>query len=152
MRPNRARNAAPHDRRFEAERPQHLRHLGDVPEAVGEVPDAHRAAKVLGACEPDLEIPHDRLAADEELVDERLPRPDREPPVADKTADPFLGLRSNLEVVVDRCQLSVEREAHALVGREQFEHFVDDIDQRDSKRLERPVPLAVPVRVRDEED
>ena len=58
----------------------------------------------------------------------------------------------DLEVVVDRRQLSVEREAQPLVRLEPRQNLVDDVDEGDPERLERPVPLPVPVRVRDEED
>src|SRR5262249_31559281 len=101
---------------------------------------------------PPLQVARDRLAADEKLVDERLPRPDRESARRDEPADPLLGLGTDLQVVVDGRELPVEREAQPVVALELVQHVVDDVDERDAKRLERPVPLPVPVRVRDEED
>jgi len=64
----------------------------------------------------------------------------------------FLCFGPDFEVVVHRRELAVEREPQSLVTLERVEYLVDDVDQRDSERLERSVPLAVPVRVRDEED
>jgi hypothetical protein len=48
--------------------------------------------------------------------------------------------------------LAIEREAEPLVRFKPVEYLVDDVDEGDPKRLERPVPLAVPVRVWNEED
>jgi hypothetical protein len=69
----------------------------------------------------------------------------------DECANALLRLGPDLEVVVDGRQLAVEREAQPLVRFELREDLVDDVDERDPERLERPVPLAVPVRVRGEE-
>ena len=72
---DRGRDAAPHDGVVEPVRAQDLRHLGDVPEHVRQVADAHLAAELARAGEPLLEVPPDRLAGDEELVHQHLPRP-----------------------------------------------------------------------------
>jgi hypothetical protein len=149
---DRGGHAAPDDRVLDPEQTQDLRHLRDVAEAVREVADAHRVAEVGCPCHPALEVPHDRLAADEELVDERLPRADREPSGPDVPAQPLLVLRADREVVVDGRELAVEREAVVRVGVQQLQHLVDDVDERHPERLERAVPLPVPVGVGDEED
>ena len=146
------RHAAPDDGGLDSRRAQDLRHLRDVAEHVRQVPDSHRAPELRGAREARFEVPHDRLAVDEELVHERLPRPDREAVRAHELANPFAGLRADLEVVVDGCQLTVEREAQLRLRLEPLEHLVDDVHERDTEGLEGPVPLPVPVRVRDEED
>jgi hypothetical protein len=67
-------------------------------------------------------------------------------------ADALRRLRPDLEIVVDCRELAVESEAKPLVGLQLVEQVVDDVDERDAERLERPVPLPVPVRVRNEED
>ena len=85
-------------------------------EHVGQVADAHGAAELLRPREPALEVPPDRLARDEELVHQHLPGPDREPPRLDVAAQPRLLARTDLEVVVDRLELAVEREHEPLVG------------------------------------
>src|SRR5207237_10225886 len=83
---------------------------------------------------------------------QRLPGPDREPPRTHECPDPLLALGPDLDVVVDGRQLAVEREPPALVSLEQLEHLVDDVDERHAEGLERPVPLPVPVGVRDEDE
>ncbi len=60
-----------------------LRHLADVTELVGEVADLHHATERPGASHPVLEVADDRLARDQELVDEGHPRPTRQPPCLD---------------------------------------------------------------------
>ena len=101
---------------------------------------------------PGLEVADDRLAADEELVDERLPGADREAACLHERPDPILSLGPDLKVVVDRRQLPVVREAPTLVSLVQLEHLVDDVHERDAKGLERAIPLPIPVGVRDEKD
>jgi hypothetical protein len=123
-----------------------------VPEHVRQVADAHRPAELLRAREPGVEVAHDRLAVDEELVHERLPRSDRESARLNQPADARLFLGPDLEVVVDGRELAVEREAQTLVPLQLVEDLVDDVDERDPEGLERAVPLPVPVGVRDEED
>ena len=108
------------------------------------------SAELLRAGQAGLEVADDRLAADEELVHQRLPGPDREPPGLDQPAYPGLGVSPDLEVVVDQRELAVQRKAQPLVSLEQLEQLVNDLDQRDAKALERPIPLPVPVGVRDE--
>jgi hypothetical protein len=61
-----------------------------VAEHVRQVADAHRPAELGRARKPGLEVADDRLAVDEELVHERLPRPDRQPARLDERADPLL--------------------------------------------------------------
>src|SRR5690242_12926802 len=121
-------------------------------EHVGEIADPHRSSELRRTRETGLEIARDRLAVDEELVDEGLPRADREPSRLDERPNASLGLRADLEVVVDCRELAVEREAQPLVALELVEHLVHDGHQRHAERLERAVPLPVPVRVRDEKD
>ena len=63
-----------------------------------------------------------------------------------------LGLGADLEVVVDGRRLAIEREAQARIRRHPLQQLVDQVDQAHPEDLERLVPLAVPVRVRDEMD
>ncbi len=72
---DRAGHAAPDDRVVEAELAQDLWHLRDVAEHVGQVARPHRAPEACGAVEAELQVPDDRLARDEELVHEDVPRP-----------------------------------------------------------------------------
>jgi hypothetical protein len=123
-----------------------------VTEHVRQIPDPHRAAELLGAGKPGLEVAQGRLPVDEELVHERLPWSDRQASRVDERPDAGFRLRPDLQVVVDCRKLAVEGEAQLFVRFELCENLVDDVDERDPERLERPVPLPVPVRVRDEED
>ncbi len=128
------RHAAPHDCVVEAELPQDLRHLRDVPEHVGQVPDAHRAAEARGALESELQIADDRLAGDEELVHEDVPRTHRDAAAGGEAAKSVFGLGANREVVVDHCHLPVEQEVRVRrVGLEPWKQVVEQIDQSQRK-------------------
>ncbi len=107
---DRRRDAAPHQGLFDACQPQDLRHLRDVAEHVRQVADSHRAAELVSASKPVFEVADDRLARDEELVDEREPRADYQAALSDEGSDPRRCLRPNLEVVVDDAELAVEGE------------------------------------------
>ena len=62
-----------------------------------------------------------------------------------------LRLRSHREVVVDHGHLPVEQEVRVgRVGIEAGEQVVEQVDEPQPERLERRVPLAVPVRVRND--
>jgi hypothetical protein len=145
-------DATPDDRLLDSGEPQDLGHLRHVAEHVRQVPDRHRAAELRAAPLPVLEVPEDRLARDQELVHQHLPRPDREAPLFDQAADSRLRLGPHLEVVVDGGELSVEREPVAGVGLHGIEQPVDQPDESQPEALEREVPLAVPVRVGDKVD
>ena len=118
---DRGRDSAPHDGRLDPGRPEDLRHLRHVPEHVGQIADAHRTAELLRAAHPRFEIAQRRLAVDEELVHQRLPRAECEAAGLDERANPLLRLRTNLDVVVHRCELTVQGEAEGLVGLEPVE-------------------------------
>ena len=120
---DRVGDAPPDDRVLEPGRPQELRHLSDVAEHVGEVPHGHRAAELVGAADPGLEVPHDRLARDHPLVHEDGPGPDAEPAGGDQRADPRLGLRPHREVVVDDRGLPVEEEGTGVL------HALEEVEQ-----------------------
>ncbi len=61
-------------------------------------------------------------------------------------------MRAHLEIVLEHDRLAVEHEAEAGIGVDEVEHRVDRVDEPAAELLERPVPLAVPVEVRDEQD
>ena len=62
-----------------------------------------------------------------------------------------LPLGPQLEVVVHRGHLPVEQEVGERgVAREVVQEVVEHLDERQAEVLERPVPLAVPVRVGDD--
>ena len=149
---DRCRHPAPDDGLLDACLLEDLRHLRDVAEHVRQVADPHRAAELVSASEPVFEVADDRLARDEELVDEREPRADYQAALIDERSDPQCCLRPDLEVVVDDAELAVEGEDVPRVVLEQVEQAVDEPDELQPKALEGEVPLPVPVGVRDELD
>jgi hypothetical protein len=92
-----------------------------VAEHVRQVADAHRTSELVAAPEPLLQVANDCLSRDEELVHEHLPGADRESFLLDEPPDPGFTLGPDLQVVVDRRELAVEREAVALVGLHEVE-------------------------------
>ncbi len=132
---------------------EQLRHLRDVAEDVGEVPDRHRAAVPGGLREPELQVAHHRLARHHELVHLDHPRPDRDATGGGEPSQGRFHLRSHLEVVVEDRGLPVEQEPRVRhVGLEHRQQRVEQLHEAHAERLERRVPLAVPVRVRDDRD
>ena len=122
-----------------------------MPEHVGEVPDGHRTPELGGAFEAELEVADDRLAGDEELVHEDIPGPHGEPAVRCEVTEATLGLGPDREVVVDHGHLPIEQEVGiGRVGLEPGEEVVEHLHQPQPERLERRVPLAIPVGVRDD--
>ncbi len=146
------RNPTPHNRVLDAGAPKDLRHLRHVSEHVGEVADGHRVAQLRRPPPPVLQVAHDRLAGDAELVEQRLPRADREPPLGDGGSQPRFGVGSDLQVVVDGGELTVQREGEVGLGVDEVQHVVDEVDQPRTQALKRQVPLAVPVGVRHHPD
>ncbi len=146
------RNAAPHHGVADAGPPQDLGHLGHMAEHVGEVADVHRLTEGQRARPAHLEVAHERFTAHQELVHQDLPGADGQPPAGDVALQPVGLLGPDLEVVIDRGQLAVERERKVGLGLEHLEDAVDKVDQLHPKALKGPVPLPVPVRVRDEVD
>ncbi len=144
------RHPAPDDRIGKAGPAQDLRHLGDVAEHVGQVTDLHRSAEIVCPPPAALEVAHQRFAADQELVHQDLPRADGQASALDVTPQALLLLRPNLEVVVDRGQLTVQREGKVRLCLEHLHHAIHEVHELHPEALERPIPLAVPVRVRDE--
>ena len=102
---------------------------------------------------PALQVPHDGLARDEELVHEDVPRAHRQPPRRGQGADALLVLGPDLEVVVDHGHLPVEEEPGVRrVALEQGEELVEHLHQAQPEALVRLVPLPVPVGVGDDGD
>ncbi|GAB3979588.1 hypothetical protein GCM10027615_56320 [Plantactinospora veratri] len=131
---------------------QDLRHLGDVPEHVGQVADRHGRAEPGGAAQPQLQVADDVLARAEELVEQDLPRADGQPAGRDQGGDPVPPLGAYLQVVVDGGELAVQGEPLARIALHPFEHLVEECHQAEPEALERLVPLAVPVGVRHHHD
>jgi hypothetical protein len=148
---DRFRDAAPRDRMLHAREPDQLRHLRYVAEHVGEVADLHRAAELGTASEAELQVAHHGLARDHELVHQDHPRPDGEPARRREALQRCTRVRPHLQIVVDDDGLAVEHEARVRrVRLEDRQQCVEKLDETQTERLERVVPLAVPMRVRDD--
>ncbi len=132
---------------------EQLGHLGDVAEHVRQVADLHRAAEAGGHGQSPLEVAHQGLAGHEELVGQRVPGPHGHAAGGGEGPQPGLRLGPDLEVVVNDGHLPVEQEVGVGgVGLELREERVEQVDEAEAERLERGVPLPVPMGVRDDVD
>ena len=74
-------------------------------------------------------------------------------PAAVSRSSAARGFGTDLEVVVEHHGLPVEQEARVRrVGLEHRQQRVEQLDETHAERLERRVPLAIPVRVRHDRD
>src|ERR1700733_13884910 len=141
------------DHRVDAEAGQDLGQLQRMPEAVGQVADGRRwYAEPLAYDPAEQQVAHERLAAHEQLVGEHVAWADLESAAREQRAQPSLVLGSHLDVVLEHDRLAVERERGE--GRILLEHLEDLVDhgaESELELLEREVPLAVPVRVGNDE-
>ena len=142
------RHPPPHDGVVDAGQPQELGDLGDMAEDVGPVADRRPGRTELSpAGHPRLEVPHDRLGRDDELVHLHRPGPDPEPPGGHRRPHPALRLGPHGQVVVDGGRLPVQPEMGQTPALQLVEEPVEQPDEPDPPRLERHVPLPVPVGV-----
>ena len=121
-----------------------------MPELVGQVADVERTAEAARDCHPDFEIANERLAAHQETVGEHVPRPDLDFARANQTAQPRLGLRAHLEIIVEHDRLAVEVKRRDRAALDQRNHAIGHRDQPRAHLLERLIPFAIPMRVNDE--
>ena len=146
-------HAAREEERADAESRQDLRQLRRVAEAVGEVAGAARLDPEAPAdAAAEQEVADERLASHEDLVRQDVRRAGLEPAGVEQRLQPSRVLRPHLDVVLEHDRLPVERERRE--GRVAFERVQDAVDDRAETQpedLERQVPLAIPVRVRDDE-
>ena len=140
--------------RVEAEAREQLRQLRGMPEAVRLVAGARRLDPEAAAdAAPEQEIAHERLAADEDLVRQHVPRACLQPAGGEKRAQAALVVGTDVRIVLEHHRLAVERErAERLVRFERVEDAVDDGAEAEAEDLERDVPLPVPVGVRNDEE
>ena len=145
-----AADSAPQHRRRESEAGQNLRHLRDVSELIGQVADVERPAEAARDRHADFEIANQRFAAHQETVGEHVPRPDLDFAGANQTAQPRLGARAHLEVIVEHDRLAVEVKRWDGAALDQRNHAIGHRDQPRAHLLKRLIPLAIPMRVNDE--
>ena len=145
-------DTAPQARVGNASLRQNLRHLRNMPEHVGQVADAHGATERLCTMPSHFQITDDGLTRAEKLIEQDLPGPDRQMARDDQCAHPLGVLWPDFEVVLDRRRLSVEREPEIPVFLCTLDNLVEHPGESEPENLEGFVPLAVPVRVRNQHD
>ncbi len=143
-------DAAPQDCGRESEAGENLRHLRDVPELIGQVADVEWPAEAARDRHPDFEIANQRLAADEKAVGKHVPRPDLDFARANQIAQPRLGARTHLEIIVEHDRLAVEMKRGNRAALDQRDHPIGHRDQPRAHLLKRLIPFAIPMRVNDE--
>ena len=120
-------------------------------EGIGRIGDVRTLAQF--GCHPTAfeKIANVGLAARDQRVGLDVPGTDGDPACMTGSFQPFALIRADGEVVLDHDGLPVELETVLRVGIDEFEDSIDGVDQARAKRLERLVPFAVPVRMRDED-
>src|SRR5437773_5230159 len=135
-----------------AEGAEDLRKLRGMAERIGDVRDSRGAPELARTAQPFLKVPNDRLARNEEEVRENVPWADEQAIGFDERLDARDVGGTLLEIVLDRDGLSIEGErAEVRVALEDVEEAGDHRHEPRAVALEALVPLAVPVRVRDDE-
>ena len=139
------------DDRVDAEVRAQLRQLGDLPERKDVVPALEHVAELQRPLHAGLQVADDRLAVRRRAIRQRIPRADLELPVGDHLPDHRLGLRANLQVVVQQHDLPIEMEViePGLLSHD-LEEMVETLDELHARLLELPPKLAVPVGVADD--
>ena len=119
-------------------------------ERVGTVENRRRdGTKALERAPAGEKVAHERLAARNQLIGEHVPRTRFQAAGTKRLAKRSNTLGPHARVVVEHDRLAVEQKALAVAGR-RVEQLVDQRDEPLAKALGGQVPLAVPVRVRDD--
>ena len=121
-----------------------------MPELIGQVAEVEWLAEAARDGHADFKIANQRLAADQETVGEHVPRPDLDFARANQVAQPRLGPRAHLEIVVEHDRLPVEVKRWNGSSLDQRNHPIRHRDQPRAHLLKRLIPLAVPMRMNDE--
>src|SRR6516162_5188876 len=120
-------------------------------ERIRDVGDVRDRTQLAGHRSSAQKVSHMRLAAGKQRVGLDVPRPGREPSRGQARDEPVALSGSNLEIVLQDDRLAVEYEAEARVDLDLVEHCVDRVDEVAPECVVRPIPLAVPVEMRDEQ-
>ena len=145
--------AAPEHATVDAEATQDRRHVGDLAEGVRDVADLHHGPELPGHAMAAQQVPHERLTAGQRHVWDFVPGPDSEPTVLDDALDLGAAVRTDVQVVLDQDRVAVQQEVFVLgVAIEDLQQQVEEADEARAVALVRKVPLAVPVRVGDEDE
>ncbi len=146
-------DAPPDEHGVEAEAAQDGGQVRDVAEGVGRVAHHHRPPVGARRADPEHQVADVRLTADQELVRKHVVGAGEEAAFAHQPLDGRPAVGPHLQVVVDRDGLAVHHEVPVLrVAVKKVEQRVHHADEADAELLERCVPLAVPVRVGDDDE
>ena len=127
--------------------------MRDLAERVGDVADLHHRAEHLRDAMAAQEVADERLAAGQRLVRDDVPGADEQLALLHDALDVVEAVGAHLQVVLERDRVAVEHEVLVVgVAVEQVEQHVEEADEAHAERLVREVPLAVPVRVRDDHE
>jgi hypothetical protein len=142
---------APDDGGLHAEPAQELGQLGDVPEGIGDVADGHFGPPGAGDAVAQEQVAHQRLRAHQKLVRQDKPGANPEPSLLNEPPQAALQVGADIHHVLQDHRLPVQQEE--TVGRvplHEVHQFRHQVDQPEAELLVCPVPLPVPVSVRDD--
>ena len=149
LRPRGTAESAPEDDQRKAEPVGERRQIGGVAKRVRAVEHVrHRATVRAHAADSGQQIPHERFTRGEELISEHEPRTRLDRATGEHRSQLRAAIRADRQVVLEQHRLSVEQERRAR--RRRVEQLIDQGDELLAEAGERQVPLAVPMRVRDD--
>src|SRR5689334_16463914 len=150
LRPAATPKATPeHDQR-KPEPDRDRRQGGGVAERIGAIQyRRRRGAKPPQYSPAEEEIANERFAARYQLVGEDVPRARLETPALQQGREFADALRANVEIILDDDSLAVEQKA-LITRRRIVEQVVDEGNETLTETNEGMIPLAIPVRVRDD--
>src|SRR5260221_2760559 len=99
---------------------------------------------------PDQKVPDLRLTAGNQFVAEYVPWTRFDASVAQQGGDVRCALRPHGEIVLEHDRLAIEQKSLARLRRG-VEQVIDEPHEAQAEFVHRVVPLAIPVRVRDDE-
>ena len=144
--------APPVNERVEPEAGEELGELRGMPEGVGDVRDDRDRSERARNRPAEQQVANVGLAARQQRVGLHVPRSGGKPSRTESRNELFATVGSHREVVLEHDRLPVEHETETGIGCDQIEYGVDRVDEPSAEHLERPVPLPIPMEVRNEQD